>query len=74
MSVSLHSVAIFVTDIDRAHAFYVELLDLLVAAANAPALSSAAELPAHIALPALVGDPWHLLEKRAEALGKSRQR
>ncbi len=30
MSVSLHSVAIFVTDIDRAHAFYVELLDLPV--------------------------------------------
>jgi CHAD domain-containing protein len=50
---------------------YVELLDLLVAAANAPALSSAAEIPAHIALPALVGDPWRLLERRAEALGQS---
>ena len=49
---------------------YVELLDLLVAAANTPALSSAAELPAHIALPALVREPWRLLEKRAEALGK----
>ena len=50
---------------------YVELLDLLVAAANAPALTSAAELPAHIALPALASDPWRLLEKRAGALGKS---
>lgn len=50
---------------------YVELLELLVAAANAPALRSTAELPAVTTLPALVREPWGLLEKRADALGKS---
>jgi len=50
---------------------YVELLDLLVAAAKTPALRSAAELPARDALPALVRDPWRVLEKRAEALGET---
>lgn len=50
---------------------YIELLDLLIAAANAPTLRSGAELPARSVLPALVRDPWRLLEKRAEALGKS---
>jgi CHAD domain-containing protein len=50
---------------------YIELLDLLIAAANAPALRSGAELPARAVLPALVRDPWRLLEKRAEALGES---
>ena len=50
---------------------YVELLDLLVATANSPALRSAAELPAFTTLPALAREPWGLLEKHAGALGKS---
>ncbi len=50
---------------------YVKLLELLVAAANAPALRSTAELPAVTTLPALVREPWGSLEKRAGALGKS---
>jgi CHAD domain-containing protein len=50
---------------------YVELLDLLVAAAIAPALRATADLPARDALPSLVRDPWRLLEKRAEALGSN---
>ena len=48
---------------------YIELLDLLIAAANAPALRSGAGLPAGDVLPALVREPWTQLEKRAEALG-----
>jgi len=50
---------------------YLELLDLLIATANSPALRGAAEFRARAALPALVREPWRLLEKRADALGKS---
>lgn len=47
---------------------YVELLDLLVDAANAPALLDAAAEPAGEAIPMLVRRPWHRLAKRVDAL------
>ncbi len=49
---------------------YVELLDRLVDAANAPALLDAAAAPAGEAIPALVRRPWHALAKRVGALGE----
>ena len=49
---------------------YVELLSLLVDAANAPKLAEAAGAPAADVIPALVRRPWHRLEKRVHALGE----
>ena len=50
---------------------YVELLDSLVAAANAPALSERASVPADEVVPELVLRPWHKLAKRVKSLGDS---
>ena len=50
---------------------YVELLSTLVAAANAPALHSAASAPAAEVVPKLVRKPWHRLEKHVTSLGAS---
>ena len=50
---------------------YVELLDSLVAAANAPALRESADAPAVDVVPELVRRPWHKLAKRVKALGES---
>jgi CHAD domain-containing protein len=47
---------------------YVELLDRLVTAANAPALLLEADLPAARGLPGLVRRPWRSLAKRVRAL------
>jgi CHAD domain-containing protein len=47
---------------------YVELLDRLVDAAEAPALGDDATAPAADAIPALVRRPWHKLEKRVAKL------
>ncbi len=49
---------------------YVALLDLLVGAANAPALLETADAPAVDAVPELVRRPWHALAKRVKALGE----
>jgi len=49
---------------------YVEVIDRLVTAANAPHLADDAALPARETLPALVRAPWRALEKRVQALGK----
>jgi CHAD domain-containing protein len=46
---------------------YVEVIDHLVAAARAPALTAAAASPAHEALPALVRRPWRSLRAGAIA-------
>lgn len=48
---------------------YAQLLDRLVEAADAPALSETAGEPAAEAIPELVRRPWHALEKRAKSLG-----
>jgi CHAD domain-containing protein len=50
---------------------YVELVDSIVAAANAPLLTGRADAPAGDVVPQLVRRPWHKLSKRVEALGKS---
>jgi CHAD domain-containing protein len=50
---------------------YAELLDLLVHAANDPALSGSAEVPAIEVVPELVRRPWHSLKKRVKALDES---
>jgi CHAD domain-containing protein len=47
---------------------YVELLDRLVEAAQAPQLSERGDEPAAEAVPKLVRRPWHKLQKRAERL------
>ncbi len=65
---------------DRAHAKllatlrderYVDLLDRLIAAANAPALLLEADLPAPAILPDLVRRPWRSLARRVNELGDS---
>ncbi len=48
---------------------YVELLDRLVDAANAPALAEEASQPAAEVVPGLVRRPWHKLAKRVAKLG-----
>ena len=48
---------------------YIELLDRLVSAANAPDMLDEARAPARAALPALVRGPWRAFERRVEALG-----
>jgi CHAD domain-containing protein len=50
---------------------YLELLDRLVAAANAPVLSSKADERATEVVPDLVRRPWHKLAKRVDKLGES---
>jgi CHAD domain-containing protein len=50
---------------------YLELLDRLVAAANAPGLSTKAEATARDVVPELVVRPWHKLAKRVKALDES---
>jgi len=50
---------------------YVALLDLLVAAANGPALAPAADTAAADVVPGLVRRPWHKLEKRVQRLDAS---
>jgi CHAD domain-containing protein len=50
---------------------YVALLDLLVQAANAPALREPAADPAVEVVPGLVRRPWHKLAKRVERLDES---
>jgi CHAD domain-containing protein len=50
---------------------YVDLLDTLVSAANAPALLLEADLPAAAVLPGLVRLPWRSLSKRVKALEAS---
>jgi CHAD domain-containing protein len=50
---------------------YVELLELLVNAANAPALLASADAPAVDVGPGLVRRPWHALAKRVKALDES---
>ena len=50
---------------------YVELLDRLVAAANAPALLPAADAPSREVLPGLARRPWRSLERCVRALGSS---
>ena len=50
---------------------YVELLELLVRAANAPALVDAADAPALDVVPGLVRRPWHALAKRVKALDEN---
>ncbi len=47
---------------------YVELLENLVAAANAPALADGAQAPAVDVVPRLVRRPWHALAKRVSRL------
>jgi CHAD domain-containing protein len=50
---------------------YVELLDRLVRAANAPALLESADAQAIDVVPGLVRRPWHKLAKRVKALDES---
>ena len=50
---------------------YLELLELLVAAANAPALAAEADAPAADVVPRLVRRPWHKLAKRVKAVAES---
>jgi len=50
---------------------YVELLERLVRAANAPAVLEIADAPALDVVPALVRRPWHKLAKRVKALNES---
>jgi CHAD domain-containing protein len=50
---------------------YLEVLDSLVAAANAPGLSPKADEPAGDVVPDLVRRPWHKLAKRVKSLDES---
>jgi CHAD domain-containing protein len=50
---------------------YVDLLEQLVEAANAPALVESSHAPAADVVPGLIRRPWHALAKRVSKLGES---
>ncbi len=50
---------------------YLGLLEMLVAAANAPSLRESTDAPAAQVVPGLLRKPWHKLAKRVQTLGDS---